>query len=55
VQRSTKPGRLRGGLVFALMLSAVPQVMSAAGQEKSSLWREFKSGLTYTTTSNPAP
>ncbi len=47
-----KPGRLRGGLVFALMLSAVPQVMSAAGQEKSSLWREFKSGLTYTTTSS---
>lgn len=48
----TKPGRLRGGLVLALMLSAVPQVMSAASQESPSLWREFKSGLTYTITGN---
>lgn len=47
-----RPEWLRGGLVFALMLSAVPQVMSAASQESPSLWREFKSDLTYTTTSN---
>lgn len=48
----TKPGCLRGGLVLAVMLSAVPQVMSAASQESPSLWREFKSDLTYTTTGN---
>lgn len=47
-----QPEWLRGGLVLALMLSAVPQVMSAAGQERPSLWREFKSDLTYTTTGN---